>query len=309
MYDTVNFWKEINNENEIHSICKYIENQQTTIGEDGNLLKISGHIENYKIDVNLSSITMYGSLAKYYLLSNVLTLTQKTTKDAVEKLSDCTHIDIKNANVRRLDISTVIETKHVPSIYFPYLGNKPKFERLQSTKNTLYYRTKQRQLVFYDKNKEVNKKKNIIPKIFEGKNLFKYELSIRSNLKRQLKINESIKGKMLYDNDFYYNNIQQWGKEFETIQKINTNMHMIDKIKTPKDAKDFIFSCLLQDIGVNGINDYVAYLKAINKYKDPKYYTRLSKDLFKLIEAPKEAKGECLKELENAISYIVKNAS
>ena len=82
-------------------------------------------------------------------------------------------------------------------------------------------------------------------------------------------------------------------------------MHMIDKIKTPKDAK-ILFFLLLQDIGVNGINDYVAYLKAINKYKDPKYYTRLSKDLFKLIEAPKEAKGECLKELENAISYIVK---
>ncbi len=59
--------------------------------------------------------------------------------------------------------------------YYPYLGSKRYFKRLQATNDTLYYNTSARQLIFYNKLKEAKSKGVIIPEVYRNEYLLRYE--------------------------------------------------------------------------------------------------------------------------------------
>ncbi len=83
---------------------------------------------------------------------------------------------------------------------------------------------------------------------------------------------------------------------------------MTDNIKTPKDAKETLFAMLLQKNGQNAIDNFLNDLKANNVFSDPKYYSRLKSDLYKIQQAPTEARNDLIKELETAIADIAQYA-
>ena len=83
---------------------------------------------------------------------------------------------------------------------------------------------------------------------------------------------------------------------------------MTDDIKTPKEAKTALFAILLQQGGQNCIDEFLADLKAKDTFSDPKYYSRLKSELYKIMQAPKEAKTDMVLELEKAISDIAQYA-
>ena len=66
----------------------------------------SGSLDNLRVNINEMSVTIKGSLAKYYLGNNFQTLSQKTTSEAIEKLSDDLNLDINLCKVSRIDLST-----------------------------------------------------------------------------------------------------------------------------------------------------------------------------------------------------------
>lgn len=185
MYDTVCFRIECNTMGDPFIILPYLNNI-TELRNEWLGYSYKGELDNYKVYVSQTGISLIGSLAKFYLPSNVYTLTREATREAIEKMSDKFHTDISDAKVTRFDVSTVIPTKRSPKDYFSSLGDKPYFERVQATKDTLYYNTQKRQLIFYDKNKEAKSKNVIIPPALEGKNLLRYELRYLNELKRGL---------------------------------------------------------------------------------------------------------------------------
>jgi hypothetical protein len=268
----------------------------------------SGKLGDYTVNCFEGGISLKGSLAKYYLPSNVFTLTRQTAAEAIERLSDELHLNIKAARVTRLDVSTVIPTKRPPTDYYNGLGNKPRFTRLQAARDTLYYNQRLMQLIFYDKTQEAAAKGAIVPDTLNGCNLLRYELRFAHKPQRLLKMSEPISGATLTQQAFYYSIIQKWKTEFNTIKKINTINTMTDNIKTPKDAKEALFAILLQRSGQSNIDDFVNDLKAKNAFSDPKYYSRLKSDLYKTLQAPNEAGNELMSELEKAISDVAQYA-
>ncbi len=96
------------------------------------------------------SVTIKGSLAKYYLGNNFQTLSQKTTSEAIEKLSDDLNLDINLCKVSRIDLSTNFITDFKPTLYYDYLDSLMRFQRLVQP-DSLYYKQSSKKLLFYDK--------------------------------------------------------------------------------------------------------------------------------------------------------------
>ncbi len=140
MLDTVNFWIDRGSTTggNPFAVLSYLsdiaEQRSDKLGYSA-----SGKLGDYSIYCFERGLSLKGSLAKYYLPSNVYTLTRQTAAEAIEKMSDTLHTDITAATVTRLDVSTVIPTKRQPTDYYTGLGSKPRFKRLQATADTLYY--------------------------------------------------------------------------------------------------------------------------------------------------------------------------
>jgi hypothetical protein len=266
----------------------------------------TGKAGDYTVNIYNHGIFLSGSLAKYFLPSNIYTLTRQDVKQAIEQLSDHLHTDITPAKVTRLDVSTVIPTSRPPSDYYSHLGNKPYFDRLQSTPDTLYYNNHQRQLVLYDKTVEATAKDVQIPEIWQNSNLLRYELRYTKRLNRQLK--HDVTAAKLYDVEFYRPVIQRWYSEFKTIQKHKNQSCMTDGISSKKEAKDALFAYLLQEKGQSAIDEYIAGLKAGKRFKNRSDYTKLETELNQMLAAPKGEKSELMQELETKMFDIARYA-
>lgn len=309
MYDTVNFWLDRSDTTEgnpfvvLPYLYDVVEQQSDKRG-----YSCSGKLGDYTVYCFQTGISFKGSLAKYYLPSNVYTLTRQTAGEALEQMSDTLHIDMTAARVTRLDVSTVFPTQRPPTDYYPSLGEKPYYCRRQYSKTTLYYTQTQKQLIFYDKTKEANAKGALIPQTFVGCNLLRYEMRYTKNVQRLLRSRTTITGATLTDSTFYYSTIQRWKAEFDTIKKINTISTMTDNIKTPKEAQKALFSILLQQGGQTYIDEFIADLKSKNVFSDPKYYSRLKAELNRILQAPQAAKSDMIRELEKAVSDVAQYA-
>ena len=305
MYDTVNFWIEKGNAagGNPFAVLPFL-NDITERQSDKFGYSCSGKFGDYSVYCFKGGLSLKGSLAKLYLPSNAYTLTRQTTKEALEKIGDGLHLDIGAATVTRLDVSTVIPTKRPPTDYYRGLGNKPYFKRLQAHQDTLYYSQKLKQLAFYDKTKEASAKGVLIPPTLKGCNLMRYEMRLIRKTQRLLKSQTPITGATLTDESFYYSIIKRWKTEFDTIKKINIIGTMTD-IKTPQQAKETLFAILLQQSqqgGQNCIDEFLSDLKAKDTFTDPKYYSRLKADLYRILQAPTEAGSDLITELEKAIA-------
>lgn len=266
----------------------------------------TGKIFDYTVNIFDSGISLKGSLCKSLFGDNLQTLKRRDALQAIEKLSDCLHLDIKAAKVTRLDISTIIPVKRPPADYYRYLGNKPYFVRLQSTPDTLYYNSHQRQMIFYDKGKEATDKDMQIPAILQNSNLLRYELRFTNRLKKQLKTD--LTATILYDNVFYYSVIQKWYLDFKAIQKLKEQGFMIDNINTTKEAETALFAALLQEKGQSVIDEYLAELKAKNVFKDRQRYYELRQKLNTILQTPAGTKSELMQELDTFLYNIARYA-
>jgi hypothetical protein len=248
MFDTVNLWidrVELSG-GKPFDVLPYLS--ETTERKSAKLgYSCTGKAGDYMLSVSERGISLHGSLAKYILPSNVYTPTRMEIQQAIERLSDQLHADVKGAKVTRLDVSTVIPTKYPPASYYGYLGSKPHFERLQSTSDTLYYNNHQRQIIFYDKSKEAAAKGIVKPETLENSNLLRYELRYTKRLNKQLHL--SLSAAKLYDVEFYSSVVQSWCNEFMTIRKLKKQRFMVDTISSKKEAKNALFAHLLRQGG------------------------------------------------------------
>ena len=310
MFDTLNMWKdrEAMAGDDPLAIAQYLTKPKQGWSEDDGCF-ISGRAGDYKIYANQRGISIKGSLAKYFLPSNVYTLTRATAQQAIEMLSDQLHIDVSTATVTRVDISTVIPTKHKPSAYYSQLGDKPYCpNRVRATDGTLYYQTQQKQLAFYDKTAEAKAKRALIPPTLADCNLLRYEMRLLKRLQKQLKRADPMTAAALYNQETYYMLVQLWKQEFETIKKIHRNTAMMQNIKTPKDAQTALFARLLQQGGQPVIDDFIADLKARKQFTNRLYYSRLKADLTKILQAPAEGDTDLILEIERAVANVARYA-
>ena len=307
MFDNVNFW--INrcdiSKGKTFEVLPYLSEITERQNEHG--YSCTGKLKNYSVSVYENGISMKGSLAKNHFGNNIISLTRKDTQWAIEELCDNLHIDINPAKVTRLDVSTVLYTKHPPADYFPYLGHKPYFERLQVHADTLQYNNHQRQIVFYDKAKEATAAGVPIPEILQMTNLLRYELRYTKRLNKQL--NADVTAGKLYVRPFYDSLIESWYQELKSIQKLKKQRFMIENITTIKDAETALLANLLHKSGQRVIDEFLNDLRAANTFSDRQRYYELKKRLTSIFQSAEfHEKNELMQELETQTFNIAKYA-
>ncbi|WP_455643896.1 phage/plasmid replication domain-containing protein [Parabacteroides sp.] len=235
MYDTVKFclrcW-----ESEKKSLLSQFDFQKDT--------KVryecwSYQLDNLIIKVYDSSITIEGSLAKFYYKNNFYLLGREDIKQAIDLLSGILRLDINSAHVTRIDTAADFEMYHNTKKYLPFLGNYSRHKRELYKGTTLYYISKSHTCAFYDKGKELQGKEGAESCLLRFESRWLNSLSTQLNWK-------DITGETLSVPHFYRYIIQLWGKKYFDIKK--RNVLIIDptiSINTAKKAMEYLLNAFL----------------------------------------------------------------
>lgn len=305
MIDTVKLWIDSSTAGNIDLFA--VANCLTNVSEHSyeHGFFTSGTLKNCKVNIHATGISIIGSLAKYYFGDNLQTLTRSGVEQAIQNMSDELHLPICKAKLNQIDLATHFITKYPAFYYYSLLGDKKYFKRLQATKDTLYYNTWLKQLVFYDKGLEAQSKNVKKPPIYQNVNLLRYELRHKGRLNKQFNLTE-VSGATLYQERFYIDLINRWIKEYMNIQKIKRlTITNIETVKTPNDALEMIFGILLCKSGLNDVDYLISDLKARKTFTDPKYYSRVKSKIKELMNNPEITdNSDLINELDRNVKEI-----
>jgi hypothetical protein len=181
---------------------------------------ITGNLGNLKVSVSKHQVKVKdGSLCKWYLGDNFKTMGRGDVQSAIELLSDTLHLPMDKATVTRLDIGQNFIVKYPVEVYLNHLGTLKYATRLVEP-NGLYYCQRDRRLCFYDKCREQKAKNEVIPELYKGRNVLRYEQRYTQRVAAQLGV-ANVTGALLYDEAFYIGIIQRWRDAYKAINKIN----------------------------------------------------------------------------------------
>lgn len=232
MYDTIYFrltQGEVQGFDFLAETPCYLQDVAEHTFSDG--VVISGNVGNLKVSLNRFQVKVKdGSLCKFYLGDNFKTMGRKDTQRAIEKLSDVLHLPMSKAAVTRLDVAQNFCTRYPPDVYFNHLGMLKYATRLQEP-NGIYYSQAGGRLAFYDKAKEQRKKGEIIPELYEGKNVLRYEQRYTNRIARQFGLLE-VTGSTLFDEAFYIGLLNRWRQSYKNIEKVNDVTLNFESMKT-----------------------------------------------------------------------------
>ena len=308
MYDTVNLrllQSEAGGVDFLAEMPCYLEN----VGEhkyNGEIV-ITGSLNGLKISLNSYQMKIKdGSLCKWYLGDNFQTLGRGDTQRAIESLSDTLHVPMSKATVTRLDIAQNFITRHPPEVYFNHLGILKYATRLQEP-NGIYYTQTGGRLCFYDKNREQKSNREPIPKLYEGRNVLRYEQRYTNRLSSQFKVSE-VTASMLYDETFYIDLLDRWRDTYKAIQKINDISLNFQTMKTKQQ--------LNKKGGISQIKKTGGQHQMIEQIREAQKRGELSsKQAFDLRQAINEAckikdgltvQNEAIQELDKKVNDAVK---
>ena len=253
--------------------------------------------------------SIIGSLAKYLYPSNVYPLDRHSTVQAIEKLSDALHIDMREAKVTGLEFGAQFVMRKPVDEYLKKLGDMPKLARYHFDIGTLYYKHKGKQqpkvFCFYDKRADAKAKGLIMPDGFIETNLLKYEMRLNGRLSQQIGVPE-VQASTLSESEFYKLLVKKWQAHYFSISKLNQlKTEVMSEIKTVSDAFDVLVARLISQSDQSQITAFLEELKDAKVFDDRKYYTRLKK---KIIEVANKTgvsiSDEDIRELDDEIKNV-----
>jgi hypothetical protein len=197
---------------------KFLGDAREQVSLETGEVSVFGNYKNLRVHCNSSGISLKGSLSKYELGDNLQRLTRGKVQMAIERLCDETLLNWKRAKVYRLDVGTCLVLKQPCSNYLRGLGELPRYQRCEQGENGLLYTTSTKVLSFYDKIKEVRRKQERLPSVFEGLNILRYELQCRQRLQDVFKVPE-ILAETLYNETFYIQALSLWRDSYFAIHK------------------------------------------------------------------------------------------
>jgi len=207
-------------------VPQFLERTSEHYFNDGRSCSITGYNKDLKIIVNENSVKIKdSSICKWYLKDNIKTMFRGDFQRAIENLSDIVHLPMAVSNVTRLDLATNFLVEHDTSLYYDGLGILNHFNR-SPRGSGLYYYGANGSLVFYDKLKDAKANGMVIPSLYDGKNLLRYERRFEKRICQQLNCAE-LKASTLYDNQFYTQMIDRWVNDYQSIDKIK-NVKKLD---------------------------------------------------------------------------------
>ena len=177
-----------------------IRNLIVTIPYHGNFFFLNGSITKFKYNHNLATLS----------LSDIVLL--------IDELSDILNINLENAKIYSIEVGTNFDMDRPIQKYLEILGYISRFERNDRYKTSLYFQNKSKKMIFYDKMNEVNSKNVDYPRKFISKNILRYELILKRNMRQQLL--QEVKLLDFKKIEFLYTLIDLWKVYYNKIKKL-----------------------------------------------------------------------------------------
>lgn len=200
---------------------------------------LRGNLGNLRIKQKGGSVSLFGSISKYYLGSNMESLDREGVGNAIEDIAKRIEIPIGEGDVYRVDVGANFVMDHPVGIYYRELGMLSRYKKSEiANKQTLLYTTSLVSIEFYDKIKEVKRRRGEIEEEYIGKNVLRYEVQFKkaSTLKKRLGIKELRFGDICKE-EIYNGLIRQWKEIYFSIDRVSSGIGHIESIK-PKELRD-----------------------------------------------------------------------
>ena len=192
--------------------------------------KVNGRVRNLILTSSDEYSILTGSIPKFRNGSNIETLRFSEIASTINELENELQCDIGNAQILGLEWSSTIQTDYQPKVYYPTLGQTWPFERVPF-KNSLYFNSSKRRILFYDKGKEAR----------SPGNLLRYELSLPKAKNLGLTLVSLTKPEA-------FNQLtKSWLDVYLSINKIKKPMPK--EVKTPTDLNRFFQSLGIEVLG------------------------------------------------------------
>lgn len=215
MYDSVGFYMHLRDNLDR---SKYLSNVTEMFSQNTGEIMFVGNLKNLKVKCKDDFISIKGSLPKYYRDNDIRQISKKDIAFVIEKISDELNLSLKEANVFGLEFSVDLLMDRNLKEYFDGLGQLKFFKRSDfGNSNTISYRNHKRMLYFYNKVKELKRKKQLVSENYKEKNLLRYELRFLKKLKEYF--NYKPLAKDLYSSNFYLTALELWHKSYFDIEK------------------------------------------------------------------------------------------
>lgn len=183
MIDRICFYIERNTTNEaiFRRVSDLMKNKVSGIGEGGRLLYEKGNYNGLSVSLSQYRLSVQVSLTKNHTGSNVYGMRFNDIQDALHSLLSLLRITATEATMTELEFGNAFCMNNEPKEYTRVLadiGYLARFTR-EKVNTTLYYKQKSklRELIFYDKLKEMESRKEKLPTGLQ--NLLRYEMSLR----------------------------------------------------------------------------------------------------------------------------------
>ena len=303
MYDKCKLW--VPRTANTPDVEKHLEAVKENIDKETGEVCTYGTLYGLKVSIYTGNIAVEGSLPRVIYPNNIYPLDRHGTAQAIEKLSDTLHLPMNEAKVTGLEFGKFFPMKHPVECYFSRLGNMSRYRREAIAKGSLYYKQKNKELVFYDKKADAKAKGMTIPLGFEDANLLKIEMRFLRYLSNQTGVS-NITGVTLSDTAFYRHMIKMYQDMYYSITKLKQgNMEDLSNIKTPDDGFRLLISELLNETDPQRITDFLSRLKEVKAYRDNKSYSRLKRKIQEVMEIASATKvDELIEELNDDIKHV-----
>jgi hypothetical protein len=282
MYDTVKFRLNCLEEEKRYLLSNFQFQLDTSVHYE----RWSYKLNNLIIKIYTSSITIEGSLAKFYYGENLHLLGREEIKQAIDLLSGILQLDINSAYVTRIDIAATFEMSHNAKCYYSFLGGCARRKKNLDYGTSRYYNSKgeknSQSSVFYDKGYQLWKKESP---------LLRFECKWNDRLRKQLNYDMPITAATLSDPEFYRNIVLKWKNKYFDIEKINIPVHDPNICNTASRALKFLTSYLLKSISEKERMDIIEFLTSGLNTQER---CRFNKDLKELIGDSSMTKEEPL---------------
>jgi len=224
----------------------------------------TGNYRNFKIIHRPDHIFCSGSIGKFLNGENVTTISRKGLIKALNMLEDQTGWDLKETEIKSLEIGATIPVKRPVALYLEQFNRATRNKKIDywgATLETVINKTEKRSFQGYDKGIEARKN---IPDIFKGDNLLRLELKYKKNIKKYL-------GQLslwdLAEKEVYSKLVNNWKETYFSIPKKNDSVLDISNGINPKGLKDLLASYALNTYGYDNYINFVNSLESTDKLK------------------------------------------
>lgn len=201
----------------------------------------TGYLDTLYVTYSTRTITIMGSLSKFYFGNNVEVLSRIQIIDSIKKLEEKLNLDLNNFRISRIDIGVTFKMDNSVQSYLDSLIEIPRYQLVTFENESKSFQNKSKSLVIYDKVAEMNRKKptrEILTELgLSNSYLLRYELQFKKARTTLYKP----KVADLYDDRFIKLLLRIWKDDFHKIKKQNKLLNFEEvQFKKPNDFLNYL---------------------------------------------------------------------